>query len=145
MRRPLFLVGFLVLIAALIVGGFLAIDRLAGEDAAETIIDKPELGTTQIVQTDLIETETFVGVLRFADPELVTTLAGGTVTAVVEVGDQLERGDLVVEIDGLPVVLFYGDRPMWRTIARLAPDGTETTGADVLQVEHGYNFWQFLV
>ena len=135
MRRAVGIVGFLVLVAALIVGGFLAVDRLAGEEAGETVVVKPELGTTAIVQTDLIERETFAGVLRFADPQILTTSIAGTVTAVSEIGTLFGLGDTVVEIDGQPVVLFYGDRPMWRTLALFGPDGGEIAGPDVLQLE----------
>lgn len=128
------LAGMLVLVAVLVVGGFLAVDRLGGEAETEAVIDKPELGTANVVQTDLVEHETFPAVLRFADPGLVTATLGGTVTAIPDAGSSLHLFDSVVEIDGQPILLFPGDRPMWRLLA-LPLDGSELSGADVQQLE----------
>ncbi len=135
MRRSAGIVGLLVLVTVLIIGGFLAVDRLAGDEAGETVIVKPELGSTAIVRTDLVERETFGGVLRFADPQIVTTSMSGTVTRVREVGTLLDRGDTVVEIDGQPVLVLYGDRPMWRTLTLVGLDGNDIVGPDVEQLE----------
>ena len=134
-KRSVGIVGFLVLVAALIVGGFLAVDRLAGEEATETVIDKPQLGTTPIVETDLIERETFPAVLRFADPQVLTASQPGTITSVPEVGHVLDQGDTVVEINGQPVFFFLGARPMWRTLALSGLEGSDTEGFDVKQLE----------
>ena len=134
MSRPLAVIGFLVLVAGLIVGGFLAIDRLAGEEATETVIDKPQLGLVQVTQTNLIETETFPAILRFADPQIITAPIAGTVTALPAENSTLSLGSSVAEIDGQPVVVFYGDRPMWRSLA-LPLDGSELEGPDVRQLE----------
>ena len=92
MRRWVGLGGFVSLVAVLIVGGFLAVDRLAGENEADTVIDKPTLGTTTIVETDLIERETFPAVLRFADPHIVAISSGGTVTRLPEEGSPPRAG-----------------------------------------------------
>ena len=134
MRRWVGVGGFVSLVAVLIVGGFLAVDRLAGENDADIVIDKPTLGTTTIVEADLIERETFPAVLRFADPHVVAVSLGGTVTRLPSEGTRLDQGDTALEIDGDPVVLFFGDRPMWRTLA-LPFDGSDLTGPDVLQLE----------
>lgn len=136
MRRGLAVAGFVILVAVLIVGGFVAVDQLAGESAGDdVVIDKPALGRTPIVEADLIERETFPGILRFANPQIVTAPAPGTVTSVPAVGDVLARGDVVIEVDGLPVVLFVGERPMWRTLASFDAGGAELSGPDVRQLE----------
>ena len=125
---------FLVLVAVLAVGGFLAVDRLAGDQQEETVVQKPELGTAAVVRTDLRRLETFPAVLRYAGRRTVITGAGGIVTKVPEEGTELARGDRLVEIDGQPVFVFYGVRPMWRPL-RLAPDGSGIEGPDVEQLE----------
>jgi len=134
MRRPFAVIGFLILVAGLIVGGFLAVDRLAGEESAETVIEKPQLGLVQVTQTNLIETESFPAVLRFADPQIITATLSGTVTALPAEGSTLSLGSAVAEIDGQRVVVFYGGRPMWRPLA-LPLDGSELEGPDVRQLE----------
>ena len=134
MRRGAGIVGLLVLVAALVVGGFLAVDRLAGEEEAAPVIDKPELGRTPVQQADLIERETYPAVLRFAEPDVIGVALGGTVTAVVDEGSSLSNGSWLIEIDGEPVYIMDGTRPMWRTLA-LPLDGSELRGADVQQLE----------
>ena len=125
---------FLVLVAVLTVGGFLAVDRLAGDQQDETVVQKPELGTAAVVSTDLRRLETFPAVLRFAQPRAVISAAGGIVTQVPVEGAELARGDPLIEIDGQPVFVFYGERPMWRPLG-LAPDGSGIEGPDVEQLE----------
>ncbi|MDE0169411.1 MAG: efflux RND transporter periplasmic adaptor subunit [bacterium] len=125
---------FLVLVAVLIVGGFLAVDRLAGEQEDGVVVEKPELGTTPVVRTDLRRVETFPAMVRHAGFRLVISATGGIVTRVPDEGAELVRGESLVEVDGRPVFVFYGERPMWRAL-RLPPDGSEVEGPDVEQLE----------
>ena len=125
---------FLVLVAVLTVGGFLAVDRLAGEQGGATVVEKPELGTTPVVRTDLRRVETFSALLRYSGSRVVISATGGIVTRVPPEGAALARGDQLIEIDGRPVFVFYGERPMWRSIG-LIPDGSAVEGPDVEQLE----------
>ena len=134
MPRPGWVALFLVLVAVLTVGGFLAVDRLAGEQEDRTVVEKPELGTAPVVRTDLRRVETFPAALRFGGSRLVITAAGGIVTRVPDEGAELARGDSLIEIDGSPVFVFYGERPMWRPL-RLMRDGSWIEGPDVEQLE----------
>ena len=134
MPRQGWLALFLVLVAVLTVGGFLAVDRLASDQGEATTVEKPELGTAAVVRTDLQRMDTFPATLRYADPREVIAAAGGIVTMVPVEGAELSRGDSLMEIDGRPVSVFYGERPMWRPVG-LAPDGSHMEGADVEQLE----------
>lgn len=134
MPRPGWVALFLVLVAVLTVGGFLAVDRLAGEQEDGTTVEKPELGTTPVVSTDLRRMETFPAALRYAGSRVVIYASGGIVTRVPDEGAELARGDRLVEIDGAPVFVFYGERPMWRPLG-LMPDGSGVEGPDVEQLE----------
>lgn len=138
MNRLLTVVVLLVVVAALAVGGFVAIDRLAGDDPEEVVIDKPELTATPIVVTDLIERETFEGTLRFRDAFEVTSQLAGTVTAVPEAGTVVDRGDRLVEVDGHPVVVLFGDRPMWRPLAEGIDEGEDVRQLEENLVALGY-------
>lgn len=134
MPRQVWLALFLVLVAVLTVGGFLAVDRLAGDGGEAAIVEKPELGTAAVVSTDLRRSETFPATLRYSDPRNIIAPVGGIVTKVPVEGAQLSRGDYILEIDGRPVFVFYGERPMWRTVGP-APDGSGMEGPDVEQLE----------
>lgn len=125
---------FLVLVAVLTVGGFLAVDRLAGDEQEQRVVEKPELGSAAVVRTDLRRFESLPALLRYGRPRAVFGGSGGIVTKVPEEGASLVLGDPLIEIDGQPVFVFYGHRPMWRSLA-LAPDGSEVRGPDVEQLE----------
>jgi hypothetical protein len=56
--------------------------------------------------------------------------SGGTITGLPAVGTVVDRGQTLVEVDGEPVPLLLGARPLWRT---LGPDVED--GPDVAQLE----------
>jgi hypothetical protein len=128
----------LIVIAGLVVGGIVAVDRLTSQDAAAPVIDKPELGEATIIRTDLIEVETFEGTLRFAEPHVVVAQLAGTVTAATEVGAVVGHGDVLIEVDGQPVVVLIGERPMWRPLAEGVADGADVEQLERNLVELGY-------
>jgi len=74
--------------------------------------------------------ESFEATLRYGNPSVVVAQLAGTVTGIAEIGSVLELGDMVVEVDGAPVIVFMGARPMWRPLR----EGV-ANGADVEQLE----------
>ena len=135
MRKPVWAVlGLLVLAALPAVTLFLASNRLADSPGGAAEVRKPELAAAPVVRTDLRRVEAFPAVLRYTAPRTIMTGMGGTVTRMPEEGAELGRGDALFEIDGQPVFLFYGERPMWRPLA-LGPDGSVMSGPDVEQLE----------
>lgn len=100
--------------------------------------DPPGTGGTQpvetslvsVIRTDLIQTETLDGELRFSDPGSLVTQRGGIVTWLPEEGETVGVDDVAYELDGSAVVVMEGDRPSWRAFA----DGMDS-GPDVLQLE----------
>lgn len=57
--------------------------------------------------------------------------SGGTITKLPDVGTVIEPGDTLVEVDGEPVPLLGGERPLWRELGPGVEDGP-----DVLQLEY---------
>ena len=57
--------------------------------------------------------------------------AEGTLTGLPEVGDVIEAGDVVAEVDGRPIIALSGPTPLWRSLGAGVDDGT-----DVLHVEY---------
>ena len=71
------------------------------------------------------------GTLAYEGGSAVAAGSAGTVTRVPDVGDVIERGDVLYELDGtVRPRLLYGDRPLWRP---LGPG--MANGADVEQLE----------
>lgn len=140
-RRIAGLLLGLVVIAGLVAVGYAA--RVATEpDAAPPTTIATE--TVQVVRTDLVQTETLAGTLRFDDRGEVRSALPGTVTGLPDEAATLGRGEAAFELDGQPVVLLLGDRPAWRALA----DGVDD-GPDVLQLEenlvalgHGPEDWE---
>jgi hypothetical protein len=130
MRRAWTIVGSLVLLAAIGAGGWWAIDRFAEEEQPAETDAEVELVAVPVVRTDLVDRETLDGTLRYGGGGQIVTRLPGTITMLAEVGDVLARGDVAFEIDGEPVVVMFGERPAWRTLAEDIDDG-----ADVVQLE----------
>jgi peptidoglycan hydrolase-like protein with peptidoglycan-binding domain len=83
----------------------------------------------EVVVTDLIETSEYDGTLGRLDGDPVTVRVEGTVTALPEQRTILEQGDVIAWVDNQPVILLYGELPVWREIRN------DTEGPDVLQLE----------
>ncbi len=129
MKRITGLITIVVLLIAVGVGGWWAIDRFADDEADAEPTEEVELISVEVRRADITDTETLGGTLRFADPGVITTRLGGTITGLPEAGTTLRRGDVAFEIDGQPVIIMWGTRPAWRPLLE------ETEGVDVRQLE----------
>ncbi|WP_322748476.1 MULTISPECIES: peptidoglycan-binding domain-containing protein [unclassified Frankia] len=89
----------------------------------------PPAVTAEITRTTLMQTAFVDGTLSYGPTQPVDSRAPGTLTWLPNAGDTVERGRALLRADELPVVLLYGDLPMYRP---LAPD---TVGNDVNQFE----------
>ncbi|MEQ1788092.1 MAG: peptidoglycan-binding protein, partial [Acidimicrobiales bacterium] len=71
--------------------------------------------TTAVVErTDLVEYEELDGTLGFGTARELAIGRSGTITALPAAGSAVERGGTLAEVDGQPVPLLYGTRPLWR-------------------------------
>jgi peptidoglycan hydrolase-like protein with peptidoglycan-binding domain len=102
-----------------------------GDGASAEDEDTTEMATaTAAVQrTDLVEREELDGTLGYGEPSELSVGRNGTITAIPAAGAIIERGGPLVEVDGLAVPLFYGDKPFWR------PLGVDLEGPDVRILE----------
>lgn len=67
-----------------------------------------------------------------ADTTTIAARTMGTLTEIVEPGAILEQGAVIARIDDEPIVLLYGEVPMYRTLEDLSEN---LTGVDVRQLE----------
>lgn len=81
--------------------------------------------TATVVRTDLSTTLPVNGTIGFAGTYTVANEASGTYTALPALGQVISRGQRLYEVDGRPIVLFYGPRPAWRALALGTPDGPD--------------------
>ena len=122
----------IVLTAALVVVGVGAYVVGTGGrgDAVEESRPAPPVATAAITTRDLVEHEELDGTLGYGDSTDVAVSADGTLTGLPEEGRVVDRGGVIAEVDGRPVRLLFGTRPLWRAL-----DGSVSDGADVRQLE----------
>lgn len=120
-----------VTLLLLLGGGALAwYTILGGAEEAPDTTAAAELSFADVVVTDLTETSEYDGTLGRLEGDPVSVRLEGTVTGLPEEGRTLKQGDVVAWIDNQPVVLLYGDLPVWREMRE------DTEGPDVLQLEN---------
>lgn len=90
---------------------------------------KPHVGTAAVVQTTLTAVVTAEGEVGYGHDTPITSKAAGTLTWLPAAGTTVRQGEPVLRADNKPVVLLYGDLPMYRPLQ----DGVE--GPDVKQLE----------
>jgi peptidoglycan hydrolase-like protein with peptidoglycan-binding domain len=127
MARVLAPIAGVVVLVGAVAGGYALRSASQPETPPPSTI---ATATAKVVRTDLVQTETLVGTLEYADPGQVVAAIGGTVTSLPTEAQAIDRGDRAFELDGTPVFAMIGDRPSWRPFAKGMTDGP-----DVLQLE----------
>jgi peptidoglycan hydrolase-like protein with peptidoglycan-binding domain len=114
-------------VLALAVGGAVVVwttrDRPVAPAAAHA------LPTVAVTRGDLSTSVRQPGELGYAGSYQLVAQLSGTVTAVPATGQVVDRGQQVMAVDQRPVVLFFGDVPLYRALS----DGA--SGADVRLLE----------
>lgn len=117
----------LALAAGVVIGGRAVLDRLRDDELVAVEESSFDVATVDV--RDLTETYEATGTLQFDEPIEIASPIGGTLLAVVEVGDRLVNGDVIAVVDDRAVVWLDGEVPAWRALG----EGDE--GVDVLQLE----------
>lgn len=123
-------------------GGWIAALNIQSpaEVAARTAPPEPSLITVPIELVELSSDVVVRGDVRYDSPTTLS-LSGSlgpdiespVVTGITKAGDQVEDGDVVMEVSGRPILVLQGDIPMYRA---LRPG---SVGADVVQLETALN------
>jgi peptidoglycan hydrolase-like protein with peptidoglycan-binding domain len=100
----------------------------SGSSGAETA--STSIATATVARRDLVQHETVDGTLGYADSDALYAQAMGTVTALRDPGTVVERGQALYWLGGEPVILMYGQLPMWRRL-----DRSSEGGRDIRQLE----------
>jgi Putative peptidoglycan binding domain len=116
--------------------------------------------TAEVATRDLAERAEVEGTLGYGETTEVTLGAGsadggnggnggdggdggdggsgsGTLTHLPDVGTVVEPGQTLVEVDGRPVPLLAGERPLWRPLGPGTPDGVDVQQLEVNLVALG--------
>lgn len=102
------------------IGG--AVTVFLASDDSTTAAPAPEApATAKVERKDLRQTEDMTGQLGYAGAYTLTGRTAGIVTRLPAEGAVLKRGDVIYRADDQPVVLLYGDTPLYRTIGTPSP------------------------
>ncbi|KFI51830.1 peptidoglycan-binding protein [Bifidobacterium biavatii] len=93
---------------------------------------------TQPVTKGVLNAETRLGATLQYDKASDFTAATGTITQLPIAGKQINTGEQVYEMDGVPVPLFHGERPFWRTLQTDVTDGPDVTQLEQNLAELGF-------
>jgi len=129
MRRSRAIAGALAV--ATLIGGVGALVVLRPRPAAVAATAGPALATTTIRRTDLSDSRLVGGTLGYGAPHAVKGAGPGVVTKLPAVGAKVRRGTVLYRVDDQPVVVLYGDTPLFRPI-----DKPGLTGRDVRELRH---------
>ncbi|MFD5145675.1 peptidoglycan-binding protein [Streptomyces sp. NPDC058401] len=128
-RRGRVLVPF-VLTAVVAGAGAVAVARPWDRGAAGPEREGVQYGLAPVEQGSLSSGIQLTGSLVYDAPTPVVAAGKGTLTWLPAVGAVVKVGQKLYEVDGQPVVLMAGDRPMWRDLGPGVP-----AGSDVEQLE----------
>ncbi|MCW8103322.1 efflux RND transporter periplasmic adaptor subunit [Streptomyces tauricus] len=117
------------LVLGVVVGGAYGAQALSarGEAHKPEAAGPPSALTTPVKRMDLSDEETLPGTLGFGPPYAVKAAGKGTVTRLPATGKVVSRGKPLYWVDDRPVMVFFGDTPMFRTLDKPGLVGRDVT------------------
>lgn len=83
------------------------------------------IATAAVERRDLVQHASVDGTLGYGSTYDVSSSRAGTITALPAAGSVITLGQSLLEVDGRPVPLLYGARPMWRALQEGVTDGPD--------------------
>jgi len=140
------------IVGALAIAAVVAVAvSVSSSSSTDTEVGGEELSTAMVQQRDLVDTETVSGTLGYGDAEAITfrtspdgveTVFGGlagVVTSAPGEGVVVTAGEVLYQVNAAPVVVLYGNTPVYRTIDRRTPDGEDIMFVEQSLVDLGYD------
>ncbi|MCU7729366.1 HlyD family secretion protein [Actinoplanes sp. KI2] len=118
-------------VAVVLVGGAVAAIELRPRPEPAQASADPALTTTTVRRVDLADTRMVAGTLGFGSANPVKGAGPGVLTKLPKTGATISRGTVLYRVNDQPVVVLYGDTPLFRPI-----DKPGLTGRDVRQLRH---------
>jgi peptidoglycan hydrolase-like protein with peptidoglycan-binding domain len=128
----------LVVIGAAAAGVTLALNATQAKASSNQSDTSNGTTTIAVQRTDVVSRLKVNGTLGYGATQQLIGRLPGTITAMAVEGSTVQRGQTLYEVDGQPVVLFYGDRPAWRTLASGISDGADVTQLQQNLIALGY-------
>lgn len=122
-------------------GGGAAIVTRRDRPPAEAAMVTPSLSTVPVARMDLVDKRLYAGTIGFGTARVLKGAGEGVITKLPAIGTEVARGKELYRVDDQPVIVFFGDTPLFRAI-----DKPGIEGSDVLQLRKnltamGYETW----
>jgi peptidoglycan hydrolase-like protein with peptidoglycan-binding domain len=132
------IVAGLLLAATMAIGGIWAFNATQAKASGQPDATTAGTTTVAVTRTDVVSRLRVNGTLGYGASQPLIAHSQGTITAMAAEGTFVQRGQTLYEVDGVPVVLFYGDRPAWRTLASGVSDGLDVAQLQQNLIALGY-------
>ena len=137
MRKRRIVIG-VVCIAAAGAGAVAILKNNSGEAAQASSTEAPKLSLAKAEKRDLTRAEDFDGRVGHGTQEALRLTGNGTITGLPTVGDVVQFGHPIAEVDGEPVLLLQGTRPAWRELGPNTSNGEDIRQLETALVAMGY-------
>lgn len=138
MRTRRIVVGVVCIAAAGAAATAIVRTRDVGEAAQPSSTEAPKLSLAKADKRDLTRAENFDGRVGHGTQTPLKVAGNGTITGLPAVGDVVQFGHQLVEVDGEPVLLLQGTRPAWRELGPNTPKGEDVRQLEAALVAMGY-------
>jgi len=108
---------WILLVVVIVGGGAVAVATVGGDDAVDSADAASTVNFAEVVVTDLVEVESYDATLGTVAGDPIKSQRTGTITAAISAGETALAGDVIYAVDGEPVVMMYGESPVWRDMA----------------------------
>lgn len=98
---------------------------LSGGDGGSDWTTPSVPATATITRQVLVDTKTVDGALTYSGSQQVTGAVAGTVTWVAAEGTMIRRGRPLLKVDRRPLVLMYGELPLYRELGQGVGNGPD--------------------
>lgn len=127
-RRVVAISVALMTSAVLTAGAVTVLMRSPGaESAASSDGAEANVRTTVVRRTDLSDRQTLPGTLGFGSERPLKARGTGTVTRLPTAGSTVARGKALYWVNDQPVMVFYGDTPLFRKLDKPGLRGRDVT------------------
>jgi hypothetical protein len=139
MRRSTLALTAVVVLGAATAGVLVAANSGAsGADDDADGTTPADLQFASVEQRDITRETSLDGTVGRGDPTPLTIPGEGTLTHLPAVGDTIASGQVLVEVNGAPVILLTGDRPAWRELRSGIDDGEDIRQLEQALSDLGY-------
>jgi len=138
MRKRRLVSGLVLVVVAGTFSTLVVRTRDVGEASTPSSTDPSKMSLTKAERRDLTRSEDFDGRVGHGEQTPLNLTGTGTLTGLPSVGDVVDFGHQLVEVDGEPVLLLQGDRPAWRELGPNTSDGEDIRQLEAALVGMGY-------